>query len=264
MSAVKTVSPPPGPAPAFEPPRAAGSMRGRMRRAAEDARTASFLRMVSHELRTPLNAVIGFSEIIARELHGPIGDPRYAEHAQLIRESGLTLLSLVNQILDVARLEAGAMDLDLRPEPLDEIVAEAFAGVGEAAAVRGVRLSCARSNEATHVMCDRRGLGVVLNALLANAVTASPEGGLVEVSWRRTGERMLIEVRDEGPGLEPRELPRLMRPFEQGESALVRRSAGAGLGLPLARLLCQAMHGRLHLETEPGCGVAAVVRLPAA
>ena len=238
--------------------------RAALRRAAEAESARSFLRMASHELRTPLNAVIGFSEIIARELHGPIGDPRYTEHAALIRESGLNLLSLVNQILDIAKLESGAMDLRLRPEPVEEILAEACREAEAAAAEKTVRLVRLLDADAERVMCDRRGVSAVLDALLSNAVAFSPEGGTVTVTARRRDERVLLEVRDEGPGFDPADAGRLMRPFEQGECALVRRGAGAGLGLPFARLYAEAMGGRLHLRTAPGQGVSAVVRLPAA
>ena len=245
--------PPPAPAPARRP----------FRRPAEDAGKRSFLRTVSHELRTPLNAVIGFSEIIARELHGPIGDPRYAEHAARVRESGLELLSLVNQILDIARLESGAMDMDLRPEPVEEVLAEALGAAREAAAARDVRLVPTLEPGAEQVVCDRRGLSAVLAALLSNAVTASPAGAEVRLTARRVGERVHLEVADAGPGIPADDLPRLMRPFEQGENALVRRGKGAGLGLPLARLFCQAMDGRLQLRNDDA-GVTATVRLPAA
>ena len=234
------------------------------RRSAQGDGPRSFLRMASHELRTPLNAVIGFSEIISRELHGPLGDPRYAEHARMIRESGLNLLSLVNQILDIAKLEAGAMDLRLRPEPLEEVLAEAVREAEAAAGERGVRLVRLLDADAERVVCDRRGLSAVLAALLSNAVAFSPEGGTVTLTARRRESRVLLAVSDEGPGFDPAEGPRLMRPFEQGECALVRRAAGAGLGLPLARLYCEAMGGRLHLRTAPGQGVTAVLRLPAA
>ena len=221
-----------------------------------EADTRSFLRMVSHELRTPLNAVIGFSELIARELHGPIGDPRYAEHARMIRQSGLTLLSLFNQVIDLARLEQGAMDLSLGDEVLEEVAAEALGDVAAAAADRGVRLVRMLDAAADRVNCDRRGLRKVLGALLCNAVAASPPGGSVTLTTRRRGDRVFLEVRDDGPGLDPADIPRLMRPFEQGENALVRRTEGAGLGLPIARLLSKAMGGRLHLDAELGAGRA--------
>ena len=235
-----------------------------MRRGGGEAGRRSFLRTVSHELRTPLNAVIGFSEIISRELHGPIGDPRYVEHARMIRESGLDLLRLVNQVVDIARLEAGAMELDLRPEPLDEMVAEAFAAAREAADAKEVRLVQLLSLDAGRVQADRRGFGMVMAALIGNAITASPAGASVTITSQRRGDRVFVTVRDQGAGLDPQDVPRVMRPFEQGENALVRRTAGAGLGLPLARLLCAAMAGRLQLRTAPGEGLAAVIRLAAA
>ena len=248
--------------PADLPPEEAGAPARRRR--GSDGEARSFLRMVSHELRTPLNAVIGFSELIARELHGPIGDPRYAEHARMIRESGMTLLSLVNSVIDLARLEQGVTELTLRPEPLEEVVAEALADAAAAAEARDVRLVRMLDADAEAVVCDRSGLRKVLGALLSNAVAASPTGGAVTLTTRRRSERVFLEVRDDGPGLDPADIPRLMRPFEQGENALVRRTEGAGLGLPIARLLSREMGGRLHLDTSPGAGVRATVRLPAA
>ena len=235
-----------------------------LRRLTQDDGQRSFLRMVSHELRTPLNAIIGFSEIIAQELHGPINEPRYREHAELVRDSGLKLLTLVNQIVDIARLEAGAMDLDSRPETVREVVEEALASVDAKADARGVALDVEVGPAVDRVMCDRRGLGTVLGALLDNAVAFSPDGGRVLVRLRRLQGQVMIEVCDQGEGVEPGEIPRLMRPFEQGENALVRRCAGAGLGLPTARLLTRAMGGRLRLHSHPGEGTIAVVRLPAA
>ena len=235
-----------------------------LRRLAQDDERRSFLRTVSHELRTPLNAIIGFSEIIARELHGPIEDPRYVEHAEIVRDSGLRLLTLVNQIVDIARLEAGAMDLDLRPEPVREVVEEALAAVAEDAAAEAVRLEVEVGPAVDRVVCDRRGLATVLGALLDNAVAFSPRGGRVLVRLRRLDAQVMIEVCDSGEGIDPGQIARLMRPFEQGESALVRRFEGAGLGLPMARLLTRAMGGRLRLHSVPGSGTVAVVRLPIA
>ena len=117
------------------------SLRGAARRAADEAGRRSFLRLVSHELRTPLNSIIGFSEIIARDLHGPIGDPRYREHAEMVRTSGLKLLKLVNDVIDVARLEAGVVDLDFRPEDPVAMLEEVAESVAADAGARDVRLS---------------------------------------------------------------------------------------------------------------------------
>ncbi len=235
-----------------------------LRRLAQDDGRRSFLRTVSHELRTPLNAIIGFSEIIARELHGPIEDPRYVEHAEIVRDSGLRLLALVNQIVDIARLEAGAMDLDLAPEPVREVVDEALARIAPGAAKKSLLLDVEAGPAVDRALCDRRALGTVLSALLDNAVAFSPEGGRIVVRLRRLDGQVMIEVCDGGEGIDPAQIARLMRPFEQGESALVRRFEGAGLGLPMARLLTRAMGGRLRLHSTPGEGTVAVVRLPSA
>ena len=236
---------------------------GALRRVAEEENRRSFLRMVSHELRTPLNSIIGFSEIIARELHGPLNEPRYREHAEIIRESGLKLLKLVNDVVEIARLEAGAVDLDLRPhdprlaieDTLDELEADAEA--------KGVSFEVDIQHPG-RVKADDRALRTVLFQILQNAVTFSPQGGEVRISVRGVGETVVLQITDEGPGVPNRDIARVLRPFEQGENALIRRSEGAGLGLPIVRLLCETMGGRLRLRSPPGEGLTATVRLPAA
>jgi signal transduction histidine kinase len=197
-----------------------------------DDRRRSFLRMVSHELRTPLNSVIGFSEIISRELYGPIGNTKYRDHAAVIRESGQKLLKLVNQVLEIARLDAGTADLVLRPESATAAVKQA---------VNSLELEAQARN-----------------------IAFSPEGGVVHIDVRRRVDAVHFRITDQGEGLNPAELPRLMRPFEQGENALTRRSHGAGLGLPICQLLCQDMGGKLRLRTAPGKGLTALVRLSVA
>lgn len=227
-----------------------------------DATKRSFLRMVSHELRTPLNSVIGFSEIISRELHGPISDPRYKAHAEIIRDSGLKLLKLVNQVLEIARLDAGAADLDLQPEAPAAAVQAAVRNVRAEADARGVEIQVQVDEAAPLVLADLRGLENALAALLQNAVTFSPEGAVVEVRVRPGRGAVLFEVRDHGEGVAPQDLHRLVRPFEQGENALVRRTQGAGLGLSIVSLLCREMGGSLVLRSSPGRGLTARIRLP--
>ena len=229
-----------------------------------DEAKRSFLRMVSHELRTPLNSVIGFSEIINRELHGPISDPRYKAHAGIIRDSGLKLLKLVNQVLEIARLDAGTADLDLLPESPVAAVKSAVRGLEEEAAVRRIQIRQVAPEAAPLVLADARGLATILHNLLQNAITFSPEGGEVTVRIRSAREAVLFEVRDHGEGVAPQDLHRLIRPFEQGENALVRRTQGAGLGLSIVSLLCREMGGSLALRSSPGKGLTARVRLPSA
>ncbi|MDQ0463492.1 signal transduction histidine kinase [Caulobacter ginsengisoli] len=233
------------------------------REAALDANKRSFLRMVSHELRTPLNAVIGFSEILATELYGPLGSSQYQEYAQLIHQSGHRLLALVNQVMEIARLEGHALDMDVRPEAVDHAIEDALETLGEAAADRGLRIVV---NDSAHqkVMADGRGLRTMLSNLLQNAVAWSPDGGLIRIDVRRCGASIEIEIADQGPGIPAADIHRLMRPFEQGEDALTRSSQGAGLGLPIVQLLCKAMGGHLRLRSPPGQGLSAIVSLHAA
>jgi len=237
----------------------------RTRREAQlDEQKRSFLRMVSHELRTPLNAVIGFSEILAAEMYGPLGTPQYKEYAELIRESGYKLLRMVNQVVDIAKLEGHAMDLDLEPEPLDGAIDDALGTVRQEIADRRLTVRVEDERRLPVVLADSRGLRTMLVNLLQNAVFYSPEGGTVTIRAVRDGGCVHLEIEDQGEGVEPADIPRLMRPFEQGQNALTRSSQGAGLGLPIVALLCQAMDGALRLRSAPGEGLTAVICLPAA
>ena len=233
-----------------------------LRKHDEDERKRSFLRMVSHELRTPLNSIIGFSEIISCELYGPINEPRYRDHAAIVRESGLKLLRLVNQVMEIARLEAGTADLDIHPEQLLPAIDEAIGPFVADAEARGVNIRIETDSELPPVMADSRALRTVVTNLLQNAVTFSPDGCDITISLTRHRSSVWITIRDEGEGVDPAQLARLMRPFEQGEAPLTRRSEGAGLGLPITRRLCRAMKGALRLESAPGAGFTATVRLP--
>jgi len=226
-----------------------------------EERRRSFLRMASHELRTPLNSIIGFSEIIACELYGPVSDPRYREHAEIVRDSGLRLLKLVNQMMEIARLESGAAEVRLVAEPARPIVEEAVATFAADAAARGVLLRVEAEPGLPAAMTDQRTLKSALSHLLQNALTYAPDGSEVVVALSTRAGRLCIAVRDQGPGVAPAELPRLMRPFEQGEAPLTRRAEGAGLGLPIVRLLCRAMEGSLRLRSVPGEGFTATIRL---
>ena len=234
------------------------------RRAVLDEQKRSFLRMVSHELRTPLNSIIGFSEIISKELAGPLGSPHYKEYAEHVRQSGLKLLNLVNQVLEIARLEGHVTDLDLTADPLDHAVDDALDTLREEIQARSVRVEVEDRGHLPAAVADQRGLRTSLVNLLQNAVVFSPEGGEIRIrAWRR-GERVEIEVEDDGEGIAESEIVRVLRPIEQGQSALTRSTEGAGLGLPITALLCQAMGGSLRLDSEPGRGLRAVISLRSA
>lgn len=228
-----------------------------------DERKRSFLRMVSHELRTPLNSILGFSEILTAELYGPLGSPQYKEYAGIIHGSGQKLLKLVNQVLEIARLEGRAVEFDANSEALEPALDDALATLEVDLAARRVRVEVEGRGQLPLVSADGRGLRTVLTHLLHNAVVFSPEGGCVRVSARACDEGVDILIRDEGEGVDPSELQRLMAPFEQGENALTRKAEGAGLGLPIADMTCAAMGGRLKLSSAAGEGLTAEVRLPA-
>jgi signal transduction histidine kinase len=224
----------------------------------------SFLRMVSHELRTPLNSIIGFSEIISKELYGPIGDARYRDHAQLVHESGLKLLKLVNDVLDIARLEAGAMDLDLRPEPVASALQEAVSSLTREAERRAVELTLESACAIPQVIADPRGLQTIFVNLIQNAIAQSPKGASVLIQTSVQGGLVVVEIADHGKGVPQEGLALMLRPVEQAESALVRRTDGAGLGLAIVGLLCEAMGGRFSVRSNPDQGLTAVVKLPIA
>jgi signal transduction histidine kinase len=228
------------------------------REAALEEQKRSFLRLVSHELRTPLNSILGFSEILAGELYGPLGAPQYKEYAEIIQGSGHKLLKLVNQVLEIARLESRLQPLDLRVEPLEAALDDV---IGALKNDRGVTIRVIGRGRLPGVLADPWGLRTVLSNLIQNAVAFSPDGGEVRVRATRQEKVVEIAIEDDGEGVDPLDLPRLLKPFEQGENALVRRAEGAGLGLPICELTCQGMGGRLRLRSAPGKGLVAQVRL---
>jgi signal transduction histidine kinase len=229
----------------------------------DDSR-GSFLRMVSHELRTPLNSIIGFSELLGQEMFGPLGAPQYREYAQHIGASGYRLLKLVNQIMDIVRLESGAERFDVAPESLGDAVEDAFETLRAEAQGRQIALVAEAPGAMPSVLADHRALRTILANLLQNAVTHSPPGMPVRVRAQSQEGWVKLQVEDFGAGVDAAEIPRLMQPFEQGQHALIRTSAGVGLGLPITRLLCEAMGGSLDIRSPPGAGLTAVVSLRAA
>lgn len=228
-----------------------------------DERRRSFLRMASHELRTPLNSILGFSEILTAELYGPLGAPQYKEYAGIIHASGQKLLKLVNQVLEIARLEGNTIEFDAGPESLDAALDDVLAGLKPDLTARRVTVTLP-DDALPAVTADGRGLRSMLTQLIHNAIVFSPEGGEVTVTATSDGEFVDIVIQDHGDGAAPEELSRLMAPFQQGENALTRKAEGAGLGLPIADLTCTAMGGRLKLTSAPGQGLTATARLPAA
>ena len=239
------------------------TQRGAHARAPQEQQKRSFLRLVSHELRTPLNSILGFSEILASELYGPLGADQYREYARIIHRSGEKLLKLVNQVVEITRLQTGDIELVLQPEPLAPLLQSAGEQLDEELAAGKLQLVIEACADA-QVLVDRRALRGVLSNLLQNAITFSPAGGVVRVSAGPGEGGVEIVVRNEGDGVDPADLPRLLLPFEQGENALIRQGEGAGLGLAICDLACRAMGGRLRLVSSRGAGFAAHVLLPSA
>lgn len=225
-----------------------------------EQRRRSFLRMVSHELRTPLSTVIVFSEIIASELYGLLGTPEYKEYAEFVRQSGYSLLKLVNQVIEIARLEDGVVDLDLSGEPVGQAIDDIISALKDEIAAREMQIVVEDRDTLPIVRADGHGLRTMLLNLTQNALADSPQGGLISLRCRLGTSGM--EIEDRGQGIEPSQLQRLLQPFEQGDEALTRSSAG--LGLAITQLLARAMNGQLRLRSSVGAGFKATLVLPSA
>jgi signal transduction histidine kinase len=218
-----------------------------------------FVRLVSHELRTPLNSIIGFSEILSRELFGPLGAPQYKDYADIIMTSGQRMLRLVNQVVEIAKLQSGAEDLDLVAEPLDAVFEDVAKTIAPDLVRRRLTLRCALPDPAPTALVDARAIRTAIVNLLQNAATFAPEGGEIRLTGRLRGPLVQIDVADDGEGLDPAQVARLMRPFEQAEHTLVRKTDGAGLGWAIVRALSEAMGGRFEIATAPNQGLTATL-----
>lgn len=224
---------------------------------------ASFLANMNHELRTPLNAVIGFAQVMRQEALGPLGSPRYREYAAGIEESGQHLLDLVEDLLDVARLEAG--QVSLREEELDpaQVMDRVARLVRPKADGARVMLFHDPEQELPVLWADARRLRQVLLNLLSNAVKFTPAGGLVELRGEILPDGgFAFVVRDTGIGIQPDELSKVMEVFGQAEDVYRRSHSGPGLGLPLAHGLMQLHGGGLTMESQPEHGTTVRAELP--
>ena len=244
----------------------ARSAEAEARQAAEKASRSKteFLNTVTHELRTPLNAIIGFSDILASGRHGPLGDERYREAAEDVRSASRHLLALTNDLLDLARMEAGQFALSETVFDLDEVTSRAVRFVEIEAHRRGTRIDACHPDGPLTVTGDERILFQSTLNLVVNAVRYGREGGTIIVSTSRSkdgGSR--IEIRDDGPGIAPEDLERVLRPFERTKSSESLKSPGSGLGLPIVSRLAALHGGRLELASAVGVGTTATIHLPA-
>jgi signal transduction histidine kinase/HAMP domain-containing protein len=231
---------------------------------AADLAKTEFLANMSHELRTPLNAVIGFSEIIATEMFGPVGTPRYKDFAGDIMHSGRHLLEIINDILDIAKLQSGKTELAMEVIRIDAVIAESLRMMRPQAETGDIVMIEAVDPQLPAIAADATRLRQVLLNLLSNAIKFTPPGGMVTVSARRQGRNLCIAVSDTGIGMRGEDIPRALEPFVQIDSSFSRRYAGTGLGLPLSKLFAELHAGRLTVESAPGRGTTVTVTLPLA
>ena len=230
---------------------------------AEEANQAKskFLANMSHELRTPLNAIIGFSEIMELAMFGPLGAEKYTEYSRDIRESGQYLLDVINDILDMSKIEAGSVHFSPESIELDHILSDSLRVVGGRANEKSLTLNSQIAPGIT-LHADRRALKQIALNLLSNAVKFTPDGGAVTVRGRVRGGMVTIAIEDNGIGIPKDALRKLGRPFEQVESQLTKRHQGSGLGLAIAKSLADMHGGAMRIRSVLGSGTMVVVRLP--
>ncbi len=236
----------------------------RAREVAEEASHAKtrFLANVSHELRTPLNAIIGFSEMLGAEVVGPLADPRPREYVHLIHESGAHLRQVVNDILDMSKIEAGTFDVVPEPFDLLNLIDGVRQMMTHQADERGLTLKLAGGFDLPEVVADRRACKQILINLLSNAVKFTDRGGSVSLGARREDDLVAIFVRDTGIGISEKDLRRLGTPFVQADSGYDRRHEGTGLGLSVVKGLADLHGGTMTIESRLGEGTCVTVRLP--
>jgi two-component system cell cycle sensor histidine kinase PleC len=225
---------------------------------------SEFLANMSHELRTPLNAIIGFSDVLRSELFGPVGSERYAEYIRDINDSGKHLLDIINDILDLAKAEAGKLSLREQDTDILRCAEDAMRMCRARAFASNVHLRMNFINQSVCCLVDERLIRQILLNLLTNAIKFSHAGGQVSVSVRvDQARRVFIAVKDNGIGIAPEDIARVQKPFEQVETSLSRRYGGTGLGLPLTRKLIELHDGEMIIDSEIGRGTTVTVALPA-
>ncbi|MBL4804096.1 MAG: PAS domain-containing protein [Alphaproteobacteria bacterium] len=227
------------------------------------ASKTQFLANMSHELRTPLNAIIGFSEMVERQLLGPIGTEKYLEYIAGIRESGEHLLDLISDILDMSKIEAGKYELMIEELSILKVLQLGLHMMEGRAHEAGVKLSLKQEfDENLKMIADRRAVLQILLNLLSNAVKFTPEGGLITVKGIAREEYFSLKVIDNGIGIPANKLASVTKPFEQASSSYARDHEGSGLGLAISKELAEMHGGTLFVESTVGEGTTVTVRLP--
>jgi two-component system, cell cycle sensor histidine kinase PleC len=235
--------------------------REKTRAEAANRSKSEFLANMSHELRTPLNAIIGFSEVMLAEMFGPMGSDKYAEYSRDIHRSGLFLLDVINDILDMSKIEAGRMMLECETLQADVVLDEVMRFIGPRAFEGGVTVERDVSPGLT-LWADRRAFKQVLINLLSNAVKFTPDGGKVTVTAAVEREFMTVSIRDTGIGIPARDIEKLGRPFEQVENQFTKTKGGSGLGLAISKSFVELHGGTLTIKSMVGKGTEVKVSFP--
>jgi two-component system cell cycle sensor histidine kinase PleC len=241
------------------------SMSDEARRHAEAANIAKsqFLAQMSHELRTPLNAILGFSEVMKSEIFGPHGVPAYKDYSADIHSSGVHLLGLINEILDLSRIEAGRYELNEEPVSLIGVVSECSHLLQMRARSRGLTIHELFETEMPRLWADERAIRQVVLNLMSNAIKFTPQGGEIwlKVGWTASGGQY-VSVKDSGPGIPEEEIPIVLASFGQGSNSIKSAEQGAGLGLPIAKNLMDVHGGTFTLKSKLRIGTEVIVTFP--
>jgi signal transduction histidine kinase len=223
---------------------------------------SEFLANVSHELRTPLNAIIGFSEVVERELFGPLGNERYVSYVRDIRNSGEHLLSLINDILDLSKIEAGRFQLRMEVVDCNDIAQSVARLIRPRTVEHGLTMHIDLPERPVVLNADKRAVKQVLINLLSNAVKFTPESGSVTLTARPWHDGVEFVVSDTGIGIEDKDMPVALAPFGQIDSQFTRKYEGTGLGLPIVKGIVELHGGTIEIESAAGRGTNVIVRFP--
>ena len=235
------------------------------RLAAEAASRAksSFLATMSHELRTPLNAILGFSEIMMTETFGPLGSPNYRDYTRDIYDSGMHLLHVINDVLDLSKVEAGRLDLNRTDVDVDDTVEAALRFFRERSRKAGLTVTAEIEPDLPPLFADERVLRQCILNLVSNAIKFTPSGGSVAVTVRSEPDGWTsLSVADNGIGIAEADIPRVLTPFSQADNAYVRKQEGTGLGLPLVKSFAELHDGTFAITSALGVGTTVTVRFP--
>jgi len=231
---------------------------------AEEASHAKseFLASMSHELRTPLNAIIGFSEMIATEMFGSVDKPQYVEYGALIQRSGIHLLDIVGDILDIAKIEAGEMELKETVVDIYETVSDCLPILAPQLEEVGIYTEIRRKSVVGHLLADRRVVKQMIINLLSNGIKFSPAGGKIEIYLGEFEGAVELTVVDHGIGMRPDQVDFVLKPFSQIEQVSTRSHEGTGLGLTIVKQMIELHGGSIAIDTEPDTGTAVTLRFP--